>query len=313
MSPNKTTRDPYSQDEDEDLDYDFWEDENAEDEETERATSSLGRLKRKGIWKRIGSTFYTVVAIVLIIMFLSSLFQLYEFYTDEGLKNKRSIPGDFYADYLGGDYNSILVEMDYVQGYAPDDQALEHFQEVLERESQKTVNFKVDDAIVTDQDTYSFKDIENLEDRYRDEFRGGNTAVMYFLYLNGSYTTGNVIGVAYHGSSIAIFIEQVRDAASLRIDGRELEQAVLVHETGHLFGLVEINYQSQHNHQDPENAHHCDHTDALGHHDCVMYFAIETTNAASFDSYYNQVVGDVPNDFCEYCKSDLQQQRQRAS
>jgi len=156
-------------------------------------------------------------------------------------------------------------------------------------------------------------DVNELEKKYRDEYRGGNTAVMYFLYLNGdSSDNGNAVGVAYHGSSVAIFIERLRNASTVRITPMELERAVLVHEAGHLFRLVEIDYTSQHDHHDDSHPHHCDHTDDFDHHDCVMYYRIETTGAATYDSYFNTVVGDIPNDFCEFCRADLQMLRQKA-
>jgi len=252
----------------------------------------------------------TVVCILLIIVLAAYVIDYLE---DEERKNLQSRPGDFYKDYLGDKYSRILVEIDYIEGYGPDSEALDHFEAILERECRKDVVFRVDDAITSRQDRYSIHEINDMEKDHRDDYREGDTAVIYILYLNGSSVEKeNAVGVSYHGSSIAIFAERIQEAAAFRISAMKIERAVLVHEAGHLFGLVELNYKSEHDHQDPDYEYHCNHADTLGHHDCVMFWAIETTNVASFDSYYNQVVGDVPNDFCEFCKADLTMLREKA-
>ena len=269
--------------------------------------------RKRSVREKLHSYGNIIIAVLTVAMLIWLVFFVVAFLQDEERKNLQSRPGDFYKDYLGNDYSRILVEIDYVQGHEPNTDALDHFRTVIGRESQKDVVFKVDDAINSQQTGYTIYDINDMEKKYRDDYRGGSTAVIYILYLNGEFTDQDTaVGVSYHGSSVAIFAEKIESAATLRISAMEVERAVLVHEAGHLFGLVEINYKSEHDHQDPDHERHCDHTDTLGHHDCVMFWAIETTNVASFDSYYNQVVGDIPNDFQEFCKADLQKQRERA-
>ena len=270
---------------------------------------AMKRMDRKRLRSHLDKVFNVAMVILIVVLLL----KLYEVLTDEERKNLMSSPGDYYADYLGDDYSKLVVEIDYVEGYGPDTEALNHFQSILERECRKQVSMKLDDEIQSTDSSYTLKEINQLEERYRDHYRGGDSAVMYYLYLNGEFAeSGNVVGVSYHGSSVALFQEKFEAASTGRISPMEVERAVLVHEAGHLFALVEINYESDVQHQDPNYPHHCDHTDTLGNHDCVMHWAIETLDAGSFDSYYNQAVGDVPNDFCEDCRADLQKLRNKA-
>lgn len=253
-----------------------------------------------------------VTMILLIVLLFLGIYVFDVFNSEEG-KNKRSSPGDFYKDYLGDDYSRIRVEIDYVEGNEPDQDALDHFQSIIQRETEKDIQFSIDDSIPAEDDMYDIYGIQDLEDEYRDHYRSGNTAVIYFLYLNGEYEhDSSWVGIAYHGSSIAIFAEQIRSGEFLRISPMERERAVLVHEAGHLLALVELKYESDHDHHDDAHDSHCTHTDTLGNHDCVMYYQIRASDPAYFDSYYNQLQGDIPNDFCVHCQADLAKLRDMA-
>jgi hypothetical protein len=132
------------------------------------------------------------------------------------------------------------------------------------------------------------------------------------LYLNGIYADDeDKLGVAYSPSSFAIFKEKISsivdtadipnaDDALLRI-----EQALVVHELGQLLGLVNRGYISNFAHEDNAHQHYCNHTILI--HDveypnCVMHHEIE--NASILNLYTS--LGKIPNDFCEYCRRDLE-------
>lgn len=65
------------------------------------------------------------------------------------------------------------------------------------------------------------------------------------------------------------------------------------HEFGHLFGLVNIGTDMVENHEDTEHSKHCDKNN------CLMYYASETTEIASF-----LIGNDIP-ELDENCKNDL--------
>ena len=123
--------------------------------------------------------------------------------------------------------------------------------------------------------------------------------MIHILYLNGEFEdNNNALGIAYKGSSFAMFQEKIEDAAFLFISAQDIEKAVLVHEYGHLLGLVNMGYTSPHDHEDPDHPHHSNNEES------VMYWAIESQD------FYNQLDGEPPNNFDSYDLDDLNLMRQ---
>lgn len=194
----------------------------------------------------------------------------------------------------------MIVEVDYVSGRAPSRAALDHMTAILRRDLAKPGGITVarDDEIASTGSNYTFDDIEALEQRYRDRYSSGDTAVMYLLYLDGELDDEpGALGVAYRASSAAIFIDRVRSAASALVLPAAIERAVVVHEAGHLLALVNIGYQSRHDHEDPQNKHHSRYRDS------VMYWAVEDISVASI------LNGGPPDDFNRFDRDDLEQLR----
>ena len=143
------------------------------------------------------------------------------------------------------------------------------------------------------------QEILEIEDSERKKFKSGNEFVIHILYLNGEFEDNeNTLGLAYKGSSFAMFQEKIEDAAFLFISAEDIEKSVLVHEYGHLLGLVNMGYTSPHDHEDPEHPHHSNNEES------VMYWAIESQD------FYNQLDGEPPNNFDSYDLDDLNLMRQ---
>ena len=104
-----------------------------------------------------------------------------------------------------------------------------------------------------------------------------------------------VLGVAVDASTAAVFLDDVRDAEGLfgRPSAEQIEEAVVVHEVGHLLGLVNLVYTSAHDHEDADNPGHSNNEDS------VMYWAVESSDVGSF------VSNDVPDDFDADDRDDL--------
>ena len=118
--------------------------------------------------------------------------------------------------------------------------------------------------------------------------------MIHILYLNGEFEDyDKTLGLAYTGSSFAIFHEKIEDAAFLLISAQDIEKSVLVHEYGHLLGLVNNGYTSPHDHEDSEHPNHSNNEDS------VMYWAVESQDL------YNQLDGEPPNNFDNYDLDDL--------
>ena len=95
-----------------------------------------------------------------------------------------------------------------------------------------------------------------------------------------------------------MFKEKIEDASFLLISATDIEKAVIVHEFGHLLGLVNNGYQSPHDHEDPQHPHHSNNEES------VMYWAIESQDIG------NQIDGEPPNDFDSYDLDDLNLMKQ---
>lgn len=220
---------------------------------------------------------------------------------DQRADNLVSGPGDYAIDFLAGTYTSIQVEVDWVAGHAPDDDALEHLRATLADLCDKPdgVEILLDDE-VPDQGgpAWSYDAAEDLEiawrDRYRDEATG--VAVMYYLYVDGhsdrDSDTGRILGYAYHGSSLIMFAETMADVSGGLLGLGEVEPTVLVHEAGHLLGLVNNGVDMVEDHQDVEHGHHDDNED------CIMFWAAET-------DAIGDLLGAGTPDFDAACRADM--------
>lgn len=102
------------------------------------------------------------------------------------------------------------------------------------------------------------------------------TLVLHIAYVDGMYYSQNriVVGMAYNSQYIVIF----KDVLSA-----ETEKSVLVHEVGHVLGLVNNGSNMVDNHEDRVHENHC-------RPECAMYWA------AKNDQY---------PDFDELCQADL--------
>ena len=221
--------------------------------------------------------------------------------------------GELAKNYLQGNkYSKVIIEIDSVEGYKPNDQSIDLLKSRIEQYCNKN-SVVVDKAsfntIPKTKSKYYIEDILKLENEYRNQYMEGDSIGLYYIFLNGEYETGNVLGVAYSGSSIGIFKETIQNAAndSILITEEDIERSVVVHEFGHLLSLVNIGYVSERDHHDESHPRHCNHEEYEGTqiYDCVMYYAVETTSV-SINSFYNILRG-LPDDFCEDCKYDIEQ------
>lgn len=242
-----------------------------------------------------------ITLIALVIISLANSGCLWE----EKSKTKLSKPGDYAKDYLKDDrYTKIIVEIDYVSNYPPSDEALNTLYDRIDTYTDKE-NIFIDrsDSFQAADTSYSVRDMEELEEKYRNLENTEDTIVIYIIYLNGQFSEdSNVLGLAYSASSFAIFKERIDDidiplwARLLGAGTEDFEKSVVVHEFGHLLALVNIGYESNAEHEDAEHPHHCTETD------CVMYYAVEGSGIVNM---INTGSPTPPNDYCDYCKDDL--------
>lgn len=111
-------------------------------------------------------------------------------------------------------------------------------------------------------------DLLSLEGSVRQSWPAVGTMALFYLVVSGTYADGNsVIGLAYAGSSIAVFPSVVPGGGSGSNAG--ILSTVLVHEFGHEIGLVGL-VGSAPNEDTNHPGHSTDPND-------VMYWQVETT------------------------------------
>ncbi len=93
----------------------------------------------------------------------------------------------------------------------------------------------------------------------------------YVIYLKGTFN-GNpeIIGLHLTGENyVFIFKDVIESVGGSPLQQKYVEQSTVVHELGHLVGLVNNGIKPVSNHEDQANPHHTIHKD------CVMYHAVE--------------------------------------
>ena len=198
------------------------------------------------------------------------------------------VPSDFLSDKK---YDKLVVEIQYVNGNAPTSATLDNLQTFLQQRLNKSagITFTQNAIASPGKSIYSVDDIKNIEKANRTQTTNNKTLTAYFFFADGDFSanSGNskALGIAYGSSSMAIFEKTIKGlsggigqpAVSV------LETTVLLHEFGHILGLVNNGTPMQAAHQDVPNGKHCDDQN------CLMYYTVETSDFVS-----NIVGGNIP-------------------
>ncbi len=212
------------------------------------------------------------------------------------LLTRSLLPGEQALELLqGSPYSNLLVEVDYTPGNNLTRPALNLMQARLNTYTAKESIRLVFDVIAVNGTLFSALDLLDLERAHRDEATGGDTFTLYILSISGELSNGGEtsLGAAYTASSLAIFKDVIRIATiGPGPSISEVESSVLVHEVGHLMGLVNLVYTSELDYEDVTHPFHSSNSSD------VMYWAIES---APFTR--------SPNDFGSETRFDLQKLR----
>ncbi|MBR9916140.1 peptidase [bacterium] len=207
--------------------------------------------------------------------------------------------GDSANDFLSSsNYNSLIIEIDYVEGFQPTQTALNNLRSFLQdRLNKTTISISLDDEIPSPGNSpYSPQEAYDIEKEHRNTYTEGSTIAAYFLILDGQFEQENVLGFAYFNTSMALLGGTIaNNSGGFSQPSREtVETTVLQHEFGHILGLVGNGTPTVQDHQDEANGAHCD-VDT-----CLMYFAVRTS-----DFVNNLMGGNVP-ELDSQCIQDLQ-------
>jgi hypothetical protein len=195
-----------------------------------------------------------------------------------------------------------VVEVDYQPGKAPRQEAMSVLQARIQETCNKPDGVQIDrqEVGITSR-TWSVDALKSVERTHRDTSTSGNTASLYVLYVGGNYegdsSEGKVIGVMYQRSSIAVFKDTLESASSPvtlpLFTAVDVEKSVVVHEFGHVLGLVNLGTAMVNPHEDTAHRGHSTSKDS------VMYWAIESDAITRF------FTGPPPTQFDPNDKADL--------
>lgn len=202
-------------------------------------------------------------------------------------------------DLLRADrYTAVRVEVQYMEGFEPNKTSLYNLQAFLQQylDKPKGIYLEVKQIDPAADKIINREDVLGLERIYRTVYTQRKELGLYILYTNGRYNNEKIAGLAYRNTSAVLFGQMIKDHSGKigQPDRTKLETTVLLHEIGHLLGLINKGSDMVTDHQDEAHHGHCNNED------CLMYYRIGTD-----DRFGYLVRGKIP-ELDVHCQADLQ-------
>lgn len=177
--------------------------------------------------------------------------------------------------------------------------AVERSARVLGEVTAKPVEARSTMALRTDDTDWSADEIRRTADAATAVSQGGGRAALRLLLLRGTYEgREDVLGVAVRGDTVALFTDNIARAATPFVSRHAIGDAVLLHELGHVLGLVDLARNT--GRADKDHPEHSPNSAS------VMFWAVES-------SLVGQVLnGPPPKDFDAADLADLRALREGA-
>ena len=201
---------------------------------------------------------------------------------DDGNKVNKSANlrglGDSARDLLSDEqYTSMNIEIAYVEGYTPSQQAIAEFKSFLQDRVYKPDGIQISMRAVqsSGKAPFDIEEIAAIEKDTRSLYNVGDEIAIFIYFADGSSEKDEdnrvVLGSAFRNTSMVIYGETIKNFANRpnSPSKADIEAATLNHEFGHLFGLVDLGTEAQSDHKDEEFAGHCN---VSG---CLMQASIE--------------------------------------
>ncbi|MFH4967117.1 membrane metalloprotease [Gaetbulibacter sp. M240] len=218
----------------------------------------------------------------------------------------RQTTGSSANDLLSDDkFTSMIIELVYVEGYAPDPATETNFLNLLQQRIYKPGGITVEKRSIPSpgKDVYTIQDIAQIERDNRQYYNDGDTIAVWAYFSDGKSDSDSsdnrtvILGTAYWNTSFVIYEKTLQSFSGGNFEPSQtlLESTVIFHEFGHIFGLVNLGSSMQTDHEDLEHPKHCT-VDT-----CLMYWATES--AIGVADFANM---NAPPDFDAQCIADLQ-------
>ncbi len=218
--------------------------------------------------------------------------------------NNKKQTGSSAHDLLSDDtFTSMVIEVVYVEGYAPTQTAINNFVNFIKARTYKPngVSVQTRSIVSPDKLQYSIEDIRDIEDANRTAYNTASQIAVWAFFTDGesdqNTDTSSIIGTAYRNTSFVIFENTVHDFSNNNFEPPRdlLETTVIEHEFCHILGLTNFGSPMQSSHEDLDHEKHCN-VDT-----CLMYWASE------FGSGIGNMLGSnsIPQ-LDSQCLADLQ-------
>ncbi|MCI4345811.1 MAG: hypothetical protein L3K07_03555 [Thermoplasmata archaeon] len=165
--------------------------------------------------------------------------------------------------------SKLLVEFAYQEsGGPPPAASVSTLLDRINETCQKSNVVVTEHSFASGQSSFSRSDLWALETGNRQSWPEPGTMSLFYLFLAGTYSgDSTVLGLAYYGSSIAVFAGTITSSAGS--GATAVTTTVLVHEFGHELGLVGIVGSASN--EDPAHPYHSSDPND------VMYWSVDST------------------------------------
>lgn len=175
---------------------------------------------------------------------------------------------------------TVALERQQQSGAGPAAASFAFARDTVQRVTQKPVNVPATVALPGAGRAWTADELRSLADASGRAAQGNGTAVIRILFVRGTFEGDDqVLGVTVRGDVVAVFTDAVAGATTPVLSGDTIEEAVLVHELGHVLGLVDLARDT--GRADKDHPGHSTNTKS------VMYWAVES-------SLVGQVLGGPP-------------------
>ena len=215
---------------------------------------------------------------------------------------KERIPGSFEYQTLGESarellsadpYTAIVVEISYMPGFAPEEATGIELTNFLQGFLDKPggVSIELHPIAASGKSSLSLADIIAIEKKNRTIFTSRKTISVHALITDTRYKEKGIFGLSYWNTSVCIFGQPMYSIAGGvgQVSRQRVMSTTLLHEVGHLLGLVDQGSPMQEHHKDATHGPHC------ATNTCLMYYGIAAGSS----------IGTGSPQLDQHCRDDL--------